>query len=487
MKKLISVVAMLFVLSFVPGSMSSALTINGIDVTDGVFINPSFSGTSTFSGNVGIGTTEPAKKLDIVGNGINLEDTTTDSTGIVFKNGISFIHNFQHPLGDTAVPAGYNTFIGINAGNFTMGSTATETYHGSNNTAMGYASLRSNTTGYANTANGYRSLYANTTGYANTANGYDSLRFNTIGHCNTANGYRSLYANTTGYHNTANGYYSLRSNTTGYANTANGYDSLYDLTEGIQNTAFGYNTGRGITTGDYNTIIGANVTGLDANLSNNIIIADGEGNQRINVDNIGNVGIGTTSPGYKLEVLGDIYASGDVSALTFTDRTPWFSGDALAAIKNIKGVNGEVDHSSLPEFAQGTIKQYHKETVLGPRVPVDPANAWEEYTVTETTKVKDAKGDPIIEKIETVYKAEDGKITSKEKPVYQTTETQISKKRLKEGIKVDEKTGELYTQESTVQKTVIAETPGRDLGAMISVLTRAVQQLTERIEALEAP
>lgn len=436
MKKLISVVAMLFVLSFVPGSMSSALTINGIDVTDGVFINPSFSGTSTFSGNVGIGTTEPAKKLDIVGNGINLEDTTTDSTGIVFKNGISFIHNFQHPLGDTAVPAGRNTFIGINAGNFTMGSTATETYHGSNNTAMGYASLRSNTTGYKNTANGYQSLL---------------------------------------------------SNTTGYANTANGYYSLYDLTEGIQNTAFGYNTGRGITTGDYNTIIGANVTGLDADLSNNIIIADGEGNQRINVDDNGNVGIGTTSPGYKLEVLGDIYASGDVSALTFTDRTPWFSGDALAAIKNIKGVNGEIDHSSLPEFAQGTIKQYHKETVLGPRVPVDPANAWEEYTVTETTKVKDAKGDPVIEKIETVYKAEDGKITSKEKPVYQTTETQISKKRLKEGIKVDEKTGELYTQESTVQKTVIAETPGRDLGAMISVLTRAVQQLTERIEALEAP
>jgi len=201
----------------------------------------------------------------------------------------------------------------------------------------------------------------------------------------------------------------------------------------------------------------------------------------------GNVGIGTASPGYELEVDGDIYASGDVSALTFTDRTPWFDGDAVAAIKNIKGIDGEIDHSSLPVFAQGTIKKYQKETVLGPRVPVDPANAWEEYATTENRQVKDAKGDPVIEKIETIYKAEDGKIKTETKPVYQIVETQVPKKRLKEGVKLDSKTGEFYTQTSTVEKTVIAEIPGRDLGAMISVLTKAVQQLTERIEALENP
>jgi len=44
-------------------------------------------------------------------------------------------------------------------------------------------------------------------------------------------------------------------------------------------------------TGSANTIIGANVTGLASNLSNNIIIADGDGNQRINVTATGNVGI----------------------------------------------------------------------------------------------------------------------------------------------------------------------------------------------------
>jgi hypothetical protein len=43
------------------------------------------------------------------------------------------------------------------------------------------------------------------------------------------------------------------------------------------NTALGYNTGLGITTGSGNTIIGANVTGLSANLTNNIILANGTG------------------------------------------------------------------------------------------------------------------------------------------------------------------------------------------------------------------
>ena len=61
------------------------------------------------------------------------------------------------------------------------------------------------------------------------------------------------------------------------------------------NTALGYNAGRGIIYGTGNTILGANVTGLAAGLTNNIIIADGAGNQRINVDSTGKVGIGTTA------------------------------------------------------------------------------------------------------------------------------------------------------------------------------------------------
>ena len=91
----------------------------------------------------------------------------------------------------------------------------------------------------------------------------------------------------------------------------------------------------------------------------------------------------------------NLYIVSDCSALTFTDRTPFYEGDALAEIKNIKGNGkGEIDHTSLPAIARRKIKY----------------------------------------------------------------------------IKLEEE----------------VEEDGRDLGAMISILTVAVQQLTERIEQLES-
>jgi hypothetical protein len=94
----------------------------------------------------------------------------------------------------------------------------------------------------------------------------------------------------------------MNANSTGTSNSALGDTSGYDITTGTANTIIGYNTGRGITTGNYNTILGANVTGLSATIANNIIIADGQGNRRINVDSSGNVGINITSPLAKLHV-----------------------------------------------------------------------------------------------------------------------------------------------------------------------------------------
>ena len=82
--------------------------------------------------------------------------------------------------------------------------------------------------------------------------------------------------------------------------------TLYELTTGSDNTVLGWDSGRGITTGSSNTIIGANVNGLASGLSNNIIIADGAGNQRINVNSSGNVGIGTTAPLSSLSVAGNL-------------------------------------------------------------------------------------------------------------------------------------------------------------------------------------
>jgi len=52
----------------------------------------------------------------------------------------------------------------------------------------------------------------------------------------------------------------------------------------------------------------------------------------------------------------NLYAGGNVSADSFTDRTPFFEGDALSQIKGIRSTNGELDHSSLPSFARKTLK-----------------------------------------------------------------------------------------------------------------------------------
>lgn len=115
-------------------------------------------------------------------------------------------------------------------------------------------------------------------------------------------GYGCLYTQTSnGFENIAIGYYSLRLNTGGYRNTAIGSSALRDLTTGSYNIHLGCSTsgvGTGITTGSYNVLIGNEITGLTSTLSNTIIIADGQGNKRLTVDNTGkhkfeSYGIGT--------------------------------------------------------------------------------------------------------------------------------------------------------------------------------------------------
>jgi len=114
-----------------------------------------------------------------------------------------------------------------------------------------------------------------------------------------------MLSNTTGTYNTAVGYQSLYNNTTASYNVGLGYLAGYQVTTGAYNTIVGYYTGVGLTTGNYNTIIGSQVTGLTSSLSNNVIIADGAGTQRIRVFSTGNVSIAnTTDSGYKLDVSG---------------------------------------------------------------------------------------------------------------------------------------------------------------------------------------
>jgi endosialidase-like protein len=97
-------------------------------------------------------------------------------------------------------PAGvgtHNTFLGLNAGNFTM--------TGDNNTATGAFALSSNIGGSSNTATGDGALQLNTTGTANTATGAFALQMNAGGASNTAYGDGALQFNTAGNANIAIG------------------------------------------------------------------------------------------------------------------------------------------------------------------------------------------------------------------------------------------------------------------------------------------
>ncbi len=189
-------------------------------------------------------------------------------------------------------PAGtgsFNTFLGLNAGNFTM--------TGDGNTGFGSGALFSNTTGVDNTATGAGALFSNTTGIYNTATGLQALGANTTGGGNTATGLAALTANTTGYNNTANGEFALHDNTTGFDNTVTGGLALFSNTTGFRNTAYGSFALSNNTTGFSNTAIGTGALHNATGFNNIGIGSDGGLNLTTGSDNIciGNSGVAAES------------------------------------------------------------------------------------------------------------------------------------------------------------------------------------------------
>ena len=214
---------------------------------------------------------------------IKLPYSVGSTKGFIFQEGDRFLHNYRSSYSSN----GFNTFLGILAGNFIMTGTGDDAsyntgighgslsslYIGYGNTALGSLSLNKNDNGYRNTAIGVQSLVNNTSGYDNTAVGYHSLYFNTTGDHNTAVGYHSLIRNTTS-DNTAVGWCSMNYNTTGDYNTAIGTKSLWKNTTGQGNTTLGSFAGWELISGHNNTLIGMNSQPSSSTVSNEITLGN---------------------------------------------------------------------------------------------------------------------------------------------------------------------------------------------------------------------
>jgi hypothetical protein len=197
--------------------------------------------------------------------GLKLSDTTAAGDGVVFKGANAWLHNFHHPTGDTAIPDGRNIFVGENVGNFTVGSTATNTSHGSYLVAIGYNAMQSVTTASGSVAIGWYAMQDTTSGAYNYAIGWYSMRTLSTGSYNIAIGGQALEHIAGGVGNTAVGNDTLHEGSnflfcaafgagalyanTGTGNTAGGYSSLSNLSSGASNTAWGYQSGRFIANG----------------------------------------------------------------------------------------------------------------------------------------------------------------------------------------------------------------------------------------------
>jgi len=198
----------------------------------------------------------------------------------------------------------FTTAIGYNACRFNNGTaplgatavgySALKQNGGAFNTAIGYNSLVNCTGGSWNTAIGATALNANVSGIRNTAIGMSAADRLRSGSYNVAVGDESLYIDTGWSGNVAIGAHSLHS-LQGNSNISIGTWAGEDLVLGTRNILIGDTIALQLINGNYNTLIGSGLS-TPSSLNNNIIIADGQGHRRINVDSLGNFMINTTTP-----------------------------------------------------------------------------------------------------------------------------------------------------------------------------------------------
>lgn len=291
---------------------------------------------------------------------------TTDNNALTIKVNNVQSGRIDQSLFNTSL--GYQSMNSSPTGSFNtgIGSRALTTTGGTNrNTAVGSDALSSSLSGDDNTAVGYSALMQSTTGSMNTAFGSSAMALRTGGAQNVAIGANALRSNLTGNFNTALGF-QAGNNNTGTANVFLGYLAGNNNT-GSSNVFLGYQAGANylgsnkllianssttvapLIYGDFaNNFVGIGTTNANASLQfdntisgRKVVLWEGVNNDhqvygfglstntlRYQVDDAvadhaffaginstssqelmrikgtGNVGIGTSSPSFKLDIVG---------------------------------------------------------------------------------------------------------------------------------------------------------------------------------------
>ena len=187
----------------------------------------------------------------------------------------------------------------------------------------------------------------------NTSWGRQALNFVSTGTSNTAVGYQSLRLIGSGSNNTATGTLSLPFNTDGSNNTAIGYLAGYRNT-GSSNVYLGFAAGFNET--------GSNklyITNSETSAANSLIYGEFD-NKILSVD--GKLGIGTTTPQAKLEVVGKI----KVTTAAGSTGLDLATADSYAELRQIRNTTNTIDHNLYFGFsgdAASSINFYNGGTV----------------------------------------------------------------------------------------------------------------------------